>query len=104
MITKKHTLSNILNPLRVKLLKPLKDKGYDRCVLYHHMTGQHAGEEEQPIEDEPAASEGMVNETTYGVDKSCEDETASSAPSASLIIVMLPDGESDDMHSFANKN
>ena len=89
-----------------KLLKSLKDNGYDHCVLYHHVKKKQLLVNEQ-IVDDPLIVDGVdqvvVNET-FGVDG---DSTATMLPSyspTSLKVVMLPDNESEDMQSFAKSH
>lgn len=89
-----------------KLLKSFKDKGLDHCVLYHQVRRHRRNEEEQVDKDhlmtEDVAEEVVVNET-FGSDGNCT-ATSLSSPSTSIDIVMLPDVEVDDMHSFAKSH
>jgi hypothetical protein len=85
-----------------KLLKSLKNKGYDHCVLYHHVRGLEPvdhrlgiGEEPLGIDNGTGGSEVMINES-YGAEANC-----SASPPSTLTIVTLPESEIDDIHSFA---
>jgi hypothetical protein len=71
-----------------KLLKSFRDKGYDHCVLYHHVRVGQSGETEiigdAPLihENDLGAKELMVNET-YGQIDGGDCNALSSTPMTS---------------------
>jgi MULE transposase domain len=84
------------------LLKSLKQKGYDHCILYHHVKkdASNLTEDDTGV---PAVVAGdgivcpreevMVNET-FGLD----------VPPRSVNIVQIPECEADVMHEFGSKH
>lgn len=101
-----------------KLLKSLRDRGCDHCVLYHHVNrkslegnaveqGNDAGGTLFPVEMETdVVHDDVVLNETFGADHTgqCVGAAATSSSSSSVEILSLPNGEVCEMQTFAQEH